>query len=94
VFLPNIYSVKAIRAVKLLQYVIANLNLKRFTFFETHCVAFFSDRQSILHTNEQRQWNSPILTSSGNQDLSGLDAKRGHADTRTRNVSFASWLSQ
>jgi hypothetical protein len=26
--------------VKLLQYVIANLNLKGFSFFDTHCVDF------------------------------------------------------
>jgi hypothetical protein len=32
-------------------------------------IVFFSDRQSILHTNDHRQWKSPILTTSVNQAL-------------------------
>jgi hypothetical protein len=30
-------------------------------------IVFFSDRQSILHTNDHRQWKHPILTTSVNQ---------------------------
>ena len=35
-------AVKAIRAVKLLQYVIANLNLKVQLFFYTPCIVSYS----------------------------------------------------
>ena len=38
VFLPN-YYVKEISAVKLLQYVIVNLNLKGLIFLNTHCIS-------------------------------------------------------
>ena len=39
---------KAIRAVKLLQYVIANLNLKGFSFFYTHCMYFCAGKHADI----------------------------------------------
>ena len=32
-------------------------------------IVLFYDRQSILHTNDHRQWQSPILMTSVNQTL-------------------------
>ena len=57
---------------------IAKLNCEGFQGGRIHrrSIVLFSDRQSILHTNDHRQWKSPILTTSVNQSSSLITKHR------------------